>query len=207
MARIAHLHQLRVQSTIVPVFTNLFTAMDSHIDPTFGTDPVKPNQPSVDEVAAAAVAQSVAHSIHPTGPSPKRPTSRPLTQTKRALQNRVAQRKFREKKDKTIKELIDKAARLDELEEYVKELKRENYEFRDYILRLQDKLIQKVESENKNGSGGAGNGNVSPTGQGFPASLLKPAGAESATSSLLNSVLSAENPLNRPEYLYKDDKQ
>lgn len=67
---------------------------------------------------------------------------RPVSTTKRAKQNRNAQRAFRQRKEKYIKELELKAQESDQLRQTIEELKLENQQLRDYTLALQSKLIE-----------------------------------------------------------------
>lgn len=66
---------------------------------------------------------------------------RPLTDTKRAQQNRIAQRAFRQRKEAHIKVLEEKVKENDELQATIEKLKQENMELRDYLLAVQAKLI------------------------------------------------------------------
>lgn len=74
------------------------------------------------------------------GPS-HRTSSRPLAQSKRAEQNRQAQKAFRARKELYIKELEQKSEILKRTEETISRLTKENEELRDYILALQSKLV------------------------------------------------------------------
>ncbi|GMM38225.1 Cin5 protein [Saccharomycopsis crataegensis] len=66
---------------------------------------------------------------------------RPLSTSKRAAQNRNAQRAFRHRKEQYIKDLESQVAGVKNLEEEIENLKNENQELRNYILGLQSKLI------------------------------------------------------------------
>lgn len=68
--------------------------------------------------------------------------NRPLTNTKRAEQNRVAQRNFRQRKEQHIRELEEKAKECEGLQQTIEALKQENMQLRDYSLALQAKLIE-----------------------------------------------------------------
>jgi hypothetical protein len=65
-----------------------------------------------------------------------------LTDTKRAHQNRVAQRAFRQRKEAYIKGLEEKAQEIDGLKATIESLKQDNMELRDYLLAVQAKLIE-----------------------------------------------------------------
>ncbi|CAO1638128.1 unnamed protein product [Parajaminaea phylloscopi] len=68
--------------------------------------------------AAAAASQSPVDGVDDdgTGAAQKGGNSRPLSTTKRAAQNRAAQRAFRERRDRRVKELEDRAVRMEGLE-------------------------------------------------------------------------------------------
>lgn len=68
--------------------------------------------------------------------------NRPVLTTKRAAQNRNAQRAFRQRKEKYIKELESKAAETEVLKQQIEELKAENMQLRDYTLALQLRVIE-----------------------------------------------------------------
>lgn len=65
-----------------------------------------------------------------------------MTNTKRAAQNRSAQRAFRQRKDGYIKGLEAKVEEVDALKQTIETLKQENMQLRDYSLALQAKLIE-----------------------------------------------------------------
>lgn len=80
---------------------------------------------------------------------------RPLSQSKRAQQNRAAQRAFRQRKEKYIKELEQRVRDLETANETVEQLRRENQELRDYILRLQTDYINDQDIPQSLYSGGS----------------------------------------------------
>lgn len=127
------------------------------IDPSFGSE----SQPPHPEVAAAAAAtsQPPARGQGPQdgGPGGQGPGAsptqdgiaelvnrqgRPLSQTKRAAQNRAAQRAFRQRKEIYIKDLEAKVAELKQSKETIDALRQEIIQLRDYILVLQSRLIE-----------------------------------------------------------------
>lgn len=67
---------------------------------------------------------------------------RPLTNTKRAQQNRQAQRAFRQRKELYIKDLEAKVNELKQSKDTIDALRQENIQLRDYILALQSRLIE-----------------------------------------------------------------
>lgn len=67
---------------------------------------------------------------------------RPLTNTKRAQQNRQAQRAFRQRKELYIKDLEAKVKELEQSKDTIDALRQENIQLRDYILALQSRLIE-----------------------------------------------------------------
>ncbi|KAK7676528.1 hypothetical protein QCA50_020497 [Cerrena zonata] len=66
---------------------------------------------------------------------------RPISGTKRAAQNRNAQKAFRQRKDKYVKDLEATAREVVHLKETIEELRAENLQLRDYTLELQGKVI------------------------------------------------------------------
>lgn len=109
---------------------------DNQIDPTF-------QQPDY-TAEAVAVAQSV-HDQNQLLPvdQPMNPSrrTRPLSQSKRAMQNRAAQRAFRQRKELYIKDLESKVSELKQIKDTMEALRSENQELRDYILALQSRWI------------------------------------------------------------------
>jgi len=111
---------------------------DNQIDPTF-------QQPDY-TAEAVAVAQSVHDPTNQMGMPVDQPMnaarrSRPLSQSKRAQQNRAAQRAFRQRKELYIKDLETKVTELRQVKETMEALRSENQELRDYILALQSRWI------------------------------------------------------------------
>lgn len=67
---------------------------------------------------------------------------RPLSTSKRAMQNRQAQRAFRLRKEMYVKELESKVQELKASKDTIDMLRQENIQLRDYILSLQSRLIE-----------------------------------------------------------------
>lgn len=67
---------------------------------------------------------------------------RELSTSKRAAQNRAAQRAFRQRKEEYIKQLKDQVKEFEQLCEMYKNLQTENYQLRDYIINLQSRLLE-----------------------------------------------------------------
>lgn len=65
---------------------------------------------------------------------------RVLASTKRAAQNRAAQRAFRQRKDRYIKSLEQKANEFDLSHSIIADLRKENIYLRDYVVRLQNEV-------------------------------------------------------------------
>ncbi|KAI9681502.1 MAG: hypothetical protein M1817_002786 [Caeruleum heppii] len=74
--------------------------------------------------------------------SGKKIGKRELSTSKRAAQNRAAQRAFRQRKEGYIKKLEEQVRDLHALEENYKAIQAENYQLRDYIINLQSRLIE-----------------------------------------------------------------
>lgn len=75
------------------------------------------------------------------GPNGSR-SGRSLNTSKRAQQNRQAQRAFRQRKEMYIKDLEAKVNELTATKETIESLRQENLQLRDYILALQSRLIE-----------------------------------------------------------------
>ncbi|KAM3421720.1 hypothetical protein BST61_g2102 [Cercospora zeina] len=67
---------------------------------------------------------------------------RELSTSKRAAQNRAAQRAFRQRKEGYIKKLEEQVKDFQSMEYNFKALQNENYQLREYILTLQSKLLE-----------------------------------------------------------------
>ncbi|KAL4892482.1 putative transcription factor kapC [Aspergillus ambiguus] len=76
-----------------------------------------------------------------TQESPKTYGKRPLSTSKRAAQNRAAQRAFRQRKESYIRKLEEQVKQLDTVSEEYKALHAENYQLREYIINLQTRLL------------------------------------------------------------------
>lgn len=77
---------------------------------------------------------------------------RNVSTTKRAAQNRNAQKAFRQRRDKYVKELEATAAQVAELHKTIEELRQENLNLRDYTLVLQSRVIELTPNVNVNNS-------------------------------------------------------
>lgn len=105
---------------------------------------------------------------------------RPLSSSKRAQQNRQAQRAFRQRKEMYIKDLEAKVNELKTTKETIEALRQENIQLRDYILALQSRLIEhpggvptppavyarQGGGNGNNNSGGVGGGGSNGSGSG-----------------------------------------
>ncbi|KAK4938959.1 hypothetical protein LTR10_020707 [Elasticomyces elasticus] len=67
---------------------------------------------------------------------------RELSTSKRAAQNRAAQRAFRQRKEGYIKKLEEQVRDYQVLSENFKAVQAENYQLRDYIINLQSRLLE-----------------------------------------------------------------
>ncbi|EFY87558.1 transmembrane protein [Metarhizium acridum CQMa 102] len=70
-----------------------------------------------------------------------RRAKRELSQSKRAAQNRAAQRAFRQRKEGYIKKLEQQVRDYAEMEQTYKAVQAENYALREYVIHLQSRLI------------------------------------------------------------------
>ncbi|EAU32163.1 conserved hypothetical protein [Aspergillus terreus NIH2624] len=73
--------------------------------------------------------------------SPKTYGKRPLSTSKRAAQNRAAQRAFRQRKESYIRKLEEQVKHQEAITEEYKALHAENYQLREYIINLQTRLL------------------------------------------------------------------
>ncbi|KAL2159919.1 hypothetical protein VTH06DRAFT_2052 [Thermothelomyces fergusii] len=74
-------------------------------------------------------------------PTDGRKAKRELSQSKRAAQNRAAQRAFRQRKEGYIKKLEQQVREYGEMENTFKAVQAENYALREYVFRLQSRLL------------------------------------------------------------------
>ncbi|CAK3823345.1 transcription factor kapC [Lecanosticta acicola] len=74
--------------------------------------------------------------------SQDRKGKRELSTSKRAAQNRAAQRAFRQRKEGYIKKLEEQVKEFQTMEHNYKALQNENYQLREYILNLQGRLLE-----------------------------------------------------------------
>ncbi|WDK11657.1 bZIP transcription factor [Colletotrichum graminicola] len=70
-----------------------------------------------------------------------RKAKRELSQSKRAAQNRAAQRAFRQRKEGYIKKLEQQVRDYMEMEQQYKAMQSENYALREYVIHLQSRLL------------------------------------------------------------------
>ncbi|KAM0721249.1 hypothetical protein Q7P37_003537 [Cladosporium fusiforme] len=71
-----------------------------------------------------------------------RKSKRELSTSKRAAQNRAAQRAFRQRKEGYIRELEEKVKQFESMENDFRGLQEENHQLREYILNLQSQLLE-----------------------------------------------------------------
>lgn len=70
-----------------------------------------------------------------------RKAKRELSQSKRAAQNRAAQRAFRQRKEHYIKKLEQQVREYGEMEHSYKLIQNDNYALREYVIQLQSRLL------------------------------------------------------------------
>ncbi|KAJ5101281.1 BZIP transcription factor [Penicillium alfredii] len=105
------------------------------------------DQANIDPAISGAAMLSAAPQT-PTQPqsspddTPKSYGKRELSTSKRAAQNRAAQRAFRQRKETYIRKLEEEVKSLEPLKEQVKQLIGENYQLREYIINLQSRLLE-----------------------------------------------------------------
>jgi len=76
------------------------------------------------------------------GSDNKKGGKRELSTSKRAAQNRAAQRAFRQRKEGHIRKLEEQVRDYNMLHESFKAIQQENYQLREYIINLQSRLIE-----------------------------------------------------------------
>ncbi|KAJ4994158.1 bZIP transcription factor [Stagonosporopsis vannaccii] len=91
---------------------------------------------------AIAGSQHYMSQADPNDDAEGRKGRRELSTSKRAAQNRAAQRAFRQRKEEYIKQLKDQVKEFEHLCELYKNLQTENYQLRDYIINLQSRLLE-----------------------------------------------------------------
>ncbi|KAH8681467.1 hypothetical protein BX600DRAFT_446620 [Xylariales sp. PMI_506] len=99
--------------------------------------------PPTSTAAAMAVQGLLDHDPHDpdNSISDGRKAKRELSQSKRAAQNRAAQRAFRQRKEHYIKKLEQQVREFGELEHNYKAIQNDNYALREYIIQLQSRLL------------------------------------------------------------------
>ncbi|KAG6093405.1 hypothetical protein E4U30_004349 [Claviceps sp. LM220 group G6] len=118
-----------------------------HATEMMALDPPADHSPSENhqEPAHAAVATdslSAGAQLAAIGESKK--AKRELSQSKRAAQNRAAQRAFRQRKEGYIKKLEQQVREFGDLENTFKVMQSENYALRNYILHLQSRMLNSL---------------------------------------------------------------
>ncbi|KAL9080584.1 MAG: hypothetical protein Q9159_007574, partial [Coniocarpon cinnabarinum] len=120
--------------------------------PTSGFSPAQHNPHAISHVsnpqqaALAAMSPSSTAESHlgSGGETASDKAKRELSSSKRAAQNRAAQRAFRQRKESYIKKLEDdvrNASALPALQENLQRVQQENFHMRDYIMALQSRLL------------------------------------------------------------------
>ncbi|KAB8231271.1 putative transcription factor kapC [Aspergillus alliaceus] len=120
------------------------TAQPPHMQPN-ATSPRDQNNidPAISGAAMLSGPPQTPPQPEPTGPeSPKTYGKRPLSTSKRAAQNRAAQRAFRQRKESYIRKLEEQVKEFDTMSDAFKGLQAENYQLREYIINLQSRLLE-----------------------------------------------------------------
>ncbi|KAI0409657.1 hypothetical protein F4802DRAFT_155321 [Xylaria palmicola] len=95
------------------------------------------NSPTSSTMAAQAI---MSHE-HDESITDGRKVKRELSQSKRAAQNRAAQRAFRQRKEHYIKKLEQQVRDFTEMEHAFKNIQNDNYALREYVIQLQSRLL------------------------------------------------------------------
>ncbi|KAM0743030.1 hypothetical protein ACQRIT_003207 [Beauveria bassiana] len=74
----------------------------------------------------------------------RKTNKRELSQSKRAAQNRAAQRAFRQRKEGYIKKLEQQVRDYSDMEVTLKQYQSENYALREYVIQLQSRLLETI---------------------------------------------------------------
>ncbi|KAK7426976.1 hypothetical protein QQZ08_006574 [Neonectria magnoliae] len=128
----AHIHpDLRARPNHAP------TASMMPIAPPSGHSPGASAGPSAAPIAPAP--SMAAQLDDPTNDGRK--AKRELSQSKRAAQNRAAQRAFRQRKEGYIKKLEQQVREQLDMEQSFKTVQAENYALREYVIHLQSRLL------------------------------------------------------------------
>ncbi|KAK3672971.1 hypothetical protein LTR78_007081 [Recurvomyces mirabilis] len=109
-------------------------------DPTNSHDHLDPNAAHQQQVPYAQMSGDDGgdDGLSPQGSKNKRE----LSTSKRAAQNRAAQRAFRQRKEGYIKKLEEQVKEFQNMESNYRSLQNENYQLREYILSLQSRLLE-----------------------------------------------------------------
>ncbi|KAI8723671.1 BZIP domain-containing protein [Fusarium sp. LHS14.1] len=128
----AHIHpELRARPNHAP------TANMMPIVPPSGHSPGAAAGPSAAPIAPAPPISGPLDEMQGDG----RKAKRELSQSKRAAQNRAAQRAFRQRKEGYIKKLEQQVRDYMEMEQSFKTMQSENYALREYVIHLQSRLL------------------------------------------------------------------
>ncbi|PNY29265.1 transcription factor kapC [Tolypocladium capitatum] len=111
----------------------------SHGAPTPNMMPMAP--PSGHSPASAPASASPTSPMDIDGSPDGRKVKRELSQSKRAAQNRAAQRAFRQRKEGYIKKLEQQVREYNDMEQTFKAMQSENYALREYVIHLQSRLL------------------------------------------------------------------
>ncbi|KAI1381746.1 hypothetical protein F4677DRAFT_2375 [Hypoxylon crocopeplum] len=129
----SHIHpQLRTSSTGVPASDMMQRG-------------VSPPSDEAGPVSGSPVAGMAAQGLLGHDPDDSvadgRKAKRELSQSKRAAQNRAAQRAFRQRKEHYIKKLEQQVRDYGEMEHSFKAIQNDNYALREYVIQLQSRLL------------------------------------------------------------------
>lgn len=101
--------------------------------------------PAISGAALLGAAPQTPNQHHQSSPddgTPKSYGKRELSTSKRAAQNRAAQRAFRQRKESYIRKLEEEVKSVDTQRESIKSLANENYLLREHIITLQSRLME-----------------------------------------------------------------
>ncbi|KAI9820351.1 MAG: hypothetical protein M1827_005973 [Pycnora praestabilis] len=119
-----------------------------HLESIQPSSSASPHNQNIDPAIAGSSLNNMSTSDHSGGDDDnqdsddKKGGKRELSTSKRAAQNRAAQRAFRQRKEQYIKKLEDQVRDYNDLNDNYKATLAENYQLRDYIINLQSRLIE-----------------------------------------------------------------
>jgi len=169
-------------SNIMSLRDHLLAAQAAAVQPVVDLHQAPSHDTQIDPQIAASFSPSpVTPGMEPQNPEVRK-GRRELSTSKRAAQNRAAQRAFRQRKEQYIQTLKSQVSNYEQMATNYKNLEKENLILREYIIQLQSRLLD------------AGHRDIPPA----PAELTKPSLAASSAA-LLPSISASAADLSSVE--------